>query len=369
MQRWRWSGIYLRGKTSREVVLFPGPLMVEYNDSRYAFYRIIGAPVPMERHFFAYGESDLVDLELEERQIEAYKKEFPQRDVSALQIEKNWNADKEAHIASYLQEGFSLDDESFSSDEDSYTALSRDLPSWTVVDASTQKAVDVLRHRQRIRSRIPFVEAVYLTGSATFNIATDRHVCSFIVVADIGRARHVRRNMQRITFLMKLFSGTPKYTYTCEIVCDRTTSHFTKLKRWYADVGFVYQLAHAVQLYGCSESHPSPLYFHNRRLTDYLPDFPLKPSIRLGIECVYGKAIVRSPLERLGGGWLGDMGEALLRSGGMLISLLRKSWITTKHLIVKRNSLRKKIMLQRKMSRAKAYTADLAPWSRSLFDR
>lgn len=40
------------------VVLFGSMVvsMAGYEERRYAFYRILGAPIPLERHFFSYAE-------------------------------------------------------------------------------------------------------------------------------------------------------------------------------------------------------------------------------------------------------------------------------------------------------------------------
>lgn len=66
----------------------------------------------------------------------------------------------------------------------------------------------------------------------------------------------------------------------------------------------MYELAHAVELYRCNELQPSALYVHNRWIMDYLPDFPLKPVIRIGMQSQHGKMAIRTAIERLFGGAL-----------------------------------------------------------------
>ncbi len=339
--------------------------MVGYEERRYAFYRMLGAPIPLERHFFAYAEGDPIDLDYEERQKEAYKRAFPDIDLDRMYIERDGQTAirSDVHPATFSQEWLSLD-------EESYAVLARDVPSRSTVDYSVQMVASVLQGRQWIWSWMPFFEAVYLTGSPTFNITTSKHTVSFVVIADIGRVWYVWWSMRFVLFLMNVFSWVwwYKYTYSCNIVCDRTTAHLGKLKRSHGDISFVYELAHAVELYRCNEWQPSSLYVHNRWLIDYLPDFPLKPVIRIGIQSQYGKMAIRTAIEKIFWWKIGDFLEIVLRCIGMWVLLLHTGRITTKRLVAKRDMARKKLMLQRKMQRTIVAPTEVTSWSRPLFD-
>lgn len=65
------------------------------------------------------------------------------------------------------------------------------------------------------------------------------------------------------------------------------------------DVGFVYELAHAVPLYAKNEQHTESLYRLNTWIKDYLPQFPFKSCIRLPLKFSYGKSFLRVICEKI----------------------------------------------------------------------
>lgn len=315
--------------------------MTDYQDKRYAFYRILGAPVPLERNFFAYGEDESVQQAVFETDLSSY--------------------------ISGRDEDIAMD--TVSDDSQSYDVLASSVLSRHTIRQDVQELCEMMNRRQWIWAWIPFVDAVYLRWSLTFNMEVPKHRAKFLILSDIGRVWHVWRIVQIVVGIMKIFARSHNMSISCDIVCDRTSAHLTKLKRWHMDVGFVYELAHAVPLYAKNEQHTESLYRLNTWIKDYLPQFPFKSCIRLPLKFSYGKSFLRVICEKIFWARIGDWLEFLLRRAGTWVVMIQKGRIATKHLIVKPDLLRKKLMLQRKIYTARSKHRKWDSWSRSLFNR
>lgn len=108
--------------------------MTDYQDKRYAFYRILGAPVPLERNFFAYGEDESVQQAVFETDLSSY--------------------------ISGRDEDIAMD--TVSDDSQSYDVLASSVLSRHTIRQDVQELCEMMNRRQWIWAWIPFVDAVYL---------------------------------------------------------------------------------------------------------------------------------------------------------------------------------------------------------------
>jgi hypothetical protein len=302
--------------------------------SPYLFYEFLSYPLPFEREFFAY------DMYMYATHM---------------------------HRALAQDQGVEAGipwDHHLSASDSVLDILRQDIFSWVNVSNYVMDALCVIPYIQRFFPFLPFIEAVYLVGPITCNAPDAERELKFWVVSDVGRVWFVAVILRCVRWLWHIWSRFqpvskhPPFRISWSMIFDRTRAHLTPVKTSRHDVTFVYNMAHAVPVYFCSQDQPFPLYEYNRWIKDYLPNFPCRHVISLWINIVFGRNIIARLWTSLLSWWLWDGVEALLRGLGKISMLVRtvlwktsywKHGIMHPHIIIIPDLTRKKIALKRKV--------------------
>ena len=313
--------------------------------SPYLFYELLGYPLPLQKEAFAY------DLYMYASHL--------RRAIDHVEQEES------VHTTTIdTQNTHQNNEDELSREDPGYVELTKELWSRPTRTQYLEDALPSVQILQRLGKVVPFIEAIYLVWPATYNAAEGPRELAMRVVADVGRVWIVTLWMKLCCYAWNLRAWMqPKgerapFRCTCPLVFDRTRAHLGAIKYNRHDVTFVYQLAHAVPIYYHHEEQPFPLYVYNRWIKDYLPNFPCRPIISLGIPTSYEKNITGRTWTYILSGKIGDLLEATLRWISTLYIVVRRCcgrqyrryWhITKRHIYASTDPTRKKIALKRKV--------------------
>jgi hypothetical protein len=173
---------------------------------------------------------------------------------------------------------------------------------------------------------LPFVEAIYLANSLTFNaLHTESDIDLFFVVSP-GRMWLARLMSNTIFFVLglKRWRKRVRKKFCLSFYVSADALNLQSIKLQHSDPYLVYRLAHLVPLYMRLQDHPLDIYEHNYRLREYLPTFPMEQVIMLGSHYFSGSSTTKTFIERLLGGWIGNMIEWLVKIIRVPILLYKK---------------------------------------------
>lgn len=189
-----------------------------------------------------------------------------------------------------------------------------------------QEYVAYINAYGRLYKSIPFVKAIYLANSITFNALKDQSDIDICIVVKHGRMRTARL---RTLFLFTLFrikrNGTNVRKKFClSFYLDEHELNLQRIALQPQDPYLVYWIAHLVVLYQDTPADPVAIWHHNDWIVHYLPNFPEKQSIFLPTREWQGRTMRKRICERRWGGRLGDIFESLIKLIRLPILLWKK---------------------------------------------
>lgn len=189
-----------------------------------------------------------------------------------------------------------------------------------------QEYVAYINAYGRLYKSIPFVRAIYLANSITFNALhedSDIDICIIVKHQRIWSARFW--SLVLFTLFRIKRRGTHKRKKFClSFYIDEQELNLQRIALQPQDPYLVYRLAHLVTLYQDTPADPIALWQHNDWIHHYLPNFPEKQAIFLPIRACSGRTLRKRLWERRGGGRMGDGFEWLLRLIRLPILLWKK---------------------------------------------
>lgn len=132
---------------------------------------------------------------------------------------------------------------------------------------------------------LPYVDAIYLANSITFNALREESDIDIFIVTSSGRIWIARFRTVVIMRILRL-KRTRKHSrkkFCLSFYVTRDHANLQGIKLRPLDPYLVYWLAHLVPIYQKLPDHQFNIYEDNYRLRDYLPMFPMESVIRLGI--------------------------------------------------------------------------------------
>ncbi|MEI7563679.1 MAG: hypothetical protein WCJ39_08885, partial [bacterium] len=156
-----------------------------------------------------------------------------------------------------------------------------------------QEFTDHIKRFRWIYRNIPFVQAMYLCNSITFNALDKDSDIDILIITKknaLWRARFRSEIYFRIFFLKRgLKDKRKKFCLSFYVSQDKQNFYHLMLPN--NDIYFIYRLAHLVPLY--QETYEN-IYKHNHWIFAALPNFPGKYSIDIGVSAEFGKTAHRS---------------------------------------------------------------------------
>lgn len=149
---------------------------------------------------------------------------------------------------------------------------------------------------------VPFVEAVYITWSSSFNVWDAKEPLHIGVV--LSRWRFWRWYLCVHVYVM-LANIVQRIRWSTRVRIDRALSEqdtsLLSYRQGEYDVWSVYMVAHTSLRYQKYSSMPRSLYTTNSRICSYLPQHPLQSVISCGQELVSGKSRAWRYVEKIVG--------------------------------------------------------------------
>ena len=190
---------------------------------------------------------------------------------------------------------------------------------------------------QWIWRRIPFVDAVYLGNSLTFNALHEDSDIDLFIVARPWRLWTVRLWTACVFGLLRLKryrSSKMKFCLSFYVTGD--AANLLPLKKWSVDPYLVYRISHLVQIYHSSDEWLFNIWEENSWISWYLPNFPLRQVINIWIEPAEGEAWWKEFAEHWSGWMIGSFFEILIRTIRLPVVLRKKRrlWAIWKDIVV-----------------------------------
>ncbi len=184
----------------------------------------------------------------------------------------------------------------------------------------------------RLYKSLPFVRAIYLANSITFNALhddSDIDVCIVVKHKRIWTARFWSLLLFSLLRIKRV--GKKKRKKFClSFYVDEQELNLQRLALQPQDPYLVYWIAHLVPLYQETPMDPVMLWRYNDWITHYLPNFPEQQVIHLPTHQRSGRTRRKRFWERRGGGRIGDGIEQLLKLIRLPILLRKKRrlWVS-----------------------------------------
>ena len=131
---------------------------------------------------------------------------------------------------------------------------------------------------------LPFVEAVYLANSITFNALHDSSDIDLFIVTSEKRIWTARWVSAVMFFILGLKRGRKRVAkkYCLSFYVSKEALNLQKIRLFPSDPYLIYRIAHLVPLYQAFPQRAVDVYEANYWLRDYLPSFPMEHVIKLG---------------------------------------------------------------------------------------
>lgn len=183
--------------------------------------------------------------------------------------------------------------------QETYTGLHRpvqDFWSWLHPPSEQMKAyIAYIKKRQWIRRHIPGVQQVYVANSMSFNaLHEDSNIDLFIVTTE-KKLWITKLFVDSILRIIHTCSRqkTRKQRFDVDFLVDEDMQDLSRLLLTPSDPYLVYWLAHLVPIYHSDFRSYDVLYEQNNWLVYYLPNFPLRQTIFLGIDVLIGVSWIK----------------------------------------------------------------------------
>lgn len=208
----------------------------------YQFYSLMKYPLPRQRDFFAYDKK--------------------------IEIWSSWHAEK---------------------------------PSRLEISDQMKEYEQFVKKWQKIRKMIPFLEAVYIGNSMSFNALADDSDIDLLLVSNVKRLWHMRLWSVMITRLLgiKRTWRHKKMKFCLSFNVTRDHTDLQRIKLVPHDPYLIYWIAHLVPIYQQHKDYSFNIFKENSRINYYLPNHPLQQVIFLDIPIVYWVNVTRRLIENI----------------------------------------------------------------------
>ena len=155
---------------------------------------------------------------------------------------------------------------------------------------SLQEYIDHISKLDRLWRGLPFVEAIYIANSMTFNALHEESDIDLFFVVSPGRMRLARLISNTVLFVLglKRWRTYVRKNFCLSFYVSMDALNLQSVKLSHYDPYLIYRLAHLVPLYTRLQDHPVDIYEHNYRLREYLPSFPMEQVIHIGTKVYTG---------------------------------------------------------------------------------
>jgi len=190
-----------------------------------------------------------------------------------------------------------------------------DGKTWNETSELQNEYCTFVKKRLRVWKYIPFIEAVYLGNSLTFNALHEWSDIDLLVVTNVKRLRRWR--LMSVLFLRLLrIKRTQKNSvkkFCLSFTVSRDACNLQTLKLSPYDPYLIYWIAHLVPVYFEFEEYELNMYKENNWINLYLPNHPLQQIVDLDIPIMRWLARPRKIIEKLFWWVFWDMIEWLIK--------------------------------------------------------
>ncbi len=188
-------------------------------------------------------------------------------------------------------------------------------PTWSIVNDLQNEYVEFVKEWLRVWRYIPFIEAVYLWNSITFNWLHDWSDIDLFIVTNVKRLWRWR--LMSVFFLrilkIKRTSKNSRKRFCLSFTITRDACNLQTLKLSPYDPYFVYRIAHLVPIYFEFEDYELNIYKENDWIGFYLPNHPLQQIVDLEIAIKRWMSVSRKLIEKLFWWVVWDVIERLIK--------------------------------------------------------
>lgn len=174
--------------------------------------------------------------------------------------------------------------------------------------------IQTIKKYSRLRNNLPFIKAVYLCDSTSFNATTEKSDIDLFFIVNHKSIRRARFRSVCIFWILWLKRTLQKKTWLFDLIfyVDEKKSDLSTIALSPEDIYLTYRLAHLIPIY---QENPNTynIYTHNQRIKNTLPNFPMKHSIGLPIQTIEGKWTIKKFLELLSGQWADNFWEYIIK--------------------------------------------------------
>lgn len=195
-----------------------------------------------------------------------------------------------------------------------------------------------VRRRWWLWRSLPFVDAIYLANSLTFNGLKDDSDIDLFIVTSPGRLWIARWWTAWLLWLLRIKKThrQSRKRFCLSFYVSRDALDLQSVRLQPSDPYLIYRLAHLTCLYQAVPTDPVEIHQANSRIEHFLPQFPGREVICLPVPCYLGKTRFKQFIERLHSGWFGDLVEWVIKLCWVPILLWkkRKLWPIGKGIII-----------------------------------
>lgn len=190
-----------------------------------------------------------------------------------------------------------------------------EAPTWSTVSDFQNEYCEFVKKRLWIWKYIPFIEAVYIGNSMTFNALHAWSDIDLFIITNVKRLWRWRLMSVLFLWLLRLKrwwkNVSKRFCLSFTITRDACNLQGIKLSPY--DPYLVYRIWHLVPIYFEFEDHELNIYKENNWINFYLPNHPLQQIIDLGIPVKRGISKPRKLVEKLFWWFIGDIIERLIK--------------------------------------------------------
>ncbi len=206
----------------------------------------------------------------------------------------------------------------------------------------TQEYVSFIKKFTTLYASLPFVHAIYLCNSLTFNAVTPDSDIDICIITKPGALRRARARTVLLFFLFGLKRGKvqgKRKKFCLSFYVTQDHQNFYDLLLPQSDIYFSYWLAHLVPLY---YQTPQNIYDYNSRIYRLFPYFPKHHCIDIGITPTTGSTRRKRTIEFLRWGRRGKLREYLIKTIRLPIVIYKtkRLWKAGSQIIVNDNILK-----------------------------
>ena len=234
----------------------------------------------------------------------------------------------------FYQHDLLLNDDDKDSEQASLTEHDRipaSYPSLYQNELFEQMRKKLIKYR-RLRRSIPFLEAVYVWNSMSFNALDQNSDIDVCIVANTWRLWHVRMWSVLLTSLFSIKETAHRRhgKLSLSFTIDKDHGDLHRFKLLPHDPYLIYRIAHLVPIYLRHDDHAFNIFKHNAWILHYLPHHPLRQVIDLWVPITRQRNWWRCSIERLMNWKLWDLTEWLIHILWMPVLYFKRSRSATK---------------------------------------